>query len=102
MAAPGHRLVSPAPQRPSQPEDSLLFGSSHRQDHSPDLRYGRWDQLGVEILWVEIPPLATLSSCSAAKRTTTRKACAKRQSVVCRVPAVPLPYLILIEADLPP
>src|SRR5215207_7961137 len=84
MAAPGHRLVSPTPQRPSQPESSLLFGRSHRQDHSPNLRYGRWDQLGIEILWVEIPPLAAPSSRSDAERITAKKAYARRQSVMCR------------------
>jgi hypothetical protein len=71
VRALGHRLISPTPQRPPQPKVPLLFRPRHGNDHSPDLRHRRRDQLGVETR-LEIPLLLTPSSCSATERTTAR------------------------------
>jgi hypothetical protein len=56
VAALGKRLMGPAPQRPSQPELSLFFGTRHSQDEAPNLRNGRRDQLEVT---TTIPLLAS-------------------------------------------
>lgn len=55
VAALGNRLMGPAPQRPSQPELPLFFGTCHGQDEAPNLRNGRRDQLEL----TTIPLLAS-------------------------------------------
>jgi hypothetical protein len=61
MATLGERLMGPAPQRPSQPEIPLFFGTRHRKDKATNLRNGRRDQLEVA---TTIPLLASGSGAS--------------------------------------
>ncbi len=48
VATFGYGLVGSTKQRPPQPETSLLFGTHHRTDQAPYLRYGGWDHLWIE------------------------------------------------------
>ncbi len=83
-----HGLVRPPPRRPSQEEASSSLRLGHRQYQLPRLRHGRRDQAGAEIPL--LPPLPASSS-RAARCTTTRKAWASRQRVMCRCQA---PHLL--------
>ncbi len=82
MAAGGNRLVCPPPARPRESEVSLRVGSGHRQHQSPHFRHRQRDHAGIGA------PFFSASSRRAAWRTTTKEACANRQSVTNRCHAV--------------
>jgi hypothetical protein len=82
VTASGNCLVCPPPPRPVESEGPLRVGSGHRQDQAAHFRHGERDQAGSSA------PFSSLSSCRATERSTTRDACASRQSVTKRCHAV--------------
>ena len=83
VAPTGDGLVGASPERPSELEVPLLFGSGHRADHASYLGYGGRGQPGIGIRF-RSPLLPVSHSSSANERSTERQAWASSESVTRR------------------
>ncbi len=80
VAAGSNRLVRPAPARPAKPESTLPIGLAQCEHQTARFRHSERNQPGFLIPF--LPSLA--ASVRACVCSTTKSACASRQSVMNR------------------
>jgi hypothetical protein len=81
VASCRHSLMRSAPQRPLEAKGALFVAAGQRQEEASDLRHGDGDQAGIAA------PFSSTSRWLAARRMTTRPACASRHRVTKRCQA---------------